>query len=239
MFDLEHAISDWRQALVRSGVKTPEVLDELESHLRDEVDRQDRAESVPEQAFEAAVRQLGETNLLKSEFAKNRGLLAQDQFKQTILTLAGIPNTAPMTTMNTSPSTPEPGWATYLKGAAFAVPALFLWTISAIFIVPKFQQIARDTNFPTLGPSGLWNLTRTTIGLTLFVSEHVLQIAGLVIALLILLEWRSAKWPRYRRLTVGTGAFLLNSLVLISIFVMLLALMVMAPGLMRQAQGNP
>jgi hypothetical protein len=236
MFDLEHAISDWRQTLVSSGVKAPEVLDELESHLRDEVDRQVRAESAPAQAFEAAVRQLGETNVLKSEFAKNRGLIAQDQLKRSILTLAGIPNTAPMTTMNTLPSTPEPGWATYLKGAAFAVPALFLWTISAIFIIPKFQQIARDTNFPTLGPTDLWNITRTTIGLTLFVSEHFLLIAIAVIGLLILLEWRSAKWPRYRRVTVGTGAFVVNSLVLFSIFLLLLALMVMAPGMAHRAQ---
>ncbi|HMJ67213.1 MAG TPA: permease prefix domain 1-containing protein [Candidatus Binatia bacterium] len=236
MFDLEQAIGDWRQALVSSGVKAREVLDELESHLRDEVDRQVRAESVPEQAFEAAVRQLGETDLLKSEFAKNRGLLAQDQLKQMILTLAGIPTSAPITTMNTSPSTPEPGWATYLKGAAFTMPALFLWTLAAIFIVPKFQQIARDTNFPTLGPTGLWNLSHVTIQLTLFVSEHFLLIATAVIGLLILLEWRSAKWPRYRRATVGTGAFLLNSLVLISIFVMLLAVMVMAPAMAHRMQ---
>jgi len=236
MFDLEQAISDWRQALVSSGVKAREVLDELESHLRDEVDRQRRSNPESTMAFEAAVRQLGETNLLKSEFAKNRGLLAQDQLKQMILTLAGIPNPAMATNMNTSQPTFEPRWATYLKGAAFAVPALFLWTISAIFIVPKFQQIARDTNFPTLGPTGLWNLSHATIQLTLFVSEHVMLIAGAVIGLLILLEWRSAKWPRYRRVTVGTGAFVVNSLVLFSIFMMLLALMVMAPAMAHRTQ---
>jgi hypothetical protein len=239
MFNVEQAISEWRQDLA-AAVKSPAALDELESHLREELERQMQSERDPQQAFRAAIRQVGEIDVLKSEFAKNRGLHeVVHQIKQSILTLAGIPNSTLATTMNTSPSIPEPGWATYLKGAAFAVPALFLWTLSAVFIVPKLQQIARDTGLPTSGDPGVWNLTRTTVGLTLFFREHGLLIAGALVAFLILLEWRSKKWPRYRRVTVGTGAFLLNSLVLVSIFIMLLVAMVIAPGLAHPATATP
>jgi hypothetical protein len=48
-------------------------------------------------------------------------------------------------------------------------------------------------------------------------SGHKIGFVGLghmgraIVLLLALLEWRSSKWPRYRRATVGIGTFLLNS----------------------------
>ena len=38
MFDLEQAILEWRRQMTAGGIKAPEVLDELESHLHDDVD---------------------------------------------------------------------------------------------------------------------------------------------------------------------------------------------------------
>jgi len=38
MFNLEQAILDWRRQMAASGIKAPDVLDELESHLRDDVE---------------------------------------------------------------------------------------------------------------------------------------------------------------------------------------------------------
>jgi hypothetical protein len=234
MFDLEQAVHQWRQDFA-VALKSPEAIDELESHLREELQRRIQSGEHPEQAFRAALREIGEIDLLKSEFAKNRGLHeVLHQIKRALLTLAGIPDSTLATNMNTSQSTPEPRWATYFKGAAFVLPALFLWTLSAIFIIPKLQQIAQNVGLPTApGASDIWNLARNTIGLTLFVSEHALSIVGALLALFILLEWRSEKWPRYRRVTVGTGAFLINSLVLVSIFILLLVAIVIAPGLPR------
>jgi hypothetical protein len=54
------------------------------------------------------------------------------------------------------------------------------------------------------------------IGLT----ELRVYILGGIILALSLLEWRSLRWPRYRRATIGLGTFLLNSIILISIFTM-------------------
>ena len=40
MFDLEKAIADWRRLMLALGIKSPVPLEELESHLREEIQRQ-------------------------------------------------------------------------------------------------------------------------------------------------------------------------------------------------------
>src|SRR5262249_49274065 len=70
MFDLEKAIADWRQQIIAAGVKNRDVLNELESHLRDEIEQQTRAGLAPQQAFETAVEHMGRGEALKREFAK-------------------------------------------------------------------------------------------------------------------------------------------------------------------------
>jgi hypothetical protein len=71
MFDLNQAIAEWRNQMSASGIKTSEVLDELESHLRDDVDQQLRAGLNAEQVFGTSVRQIGQAEMLKAEFNKN------------------------------------------------------------------------------------------------------------------------------------------------------------------------
>jgi hypothetical protein len=73
MPDLERKIAGWRQRMAAGGIKTPAVLDELESHLREEMEQQVRAGANPVRAFEAAVRRIGRSDLLKAEFAKIGG----------------------------------------------------------------------------------------------------------------------------------------------------------------------
>ena len=73
MFNLEQSISDWRQQMRSAGVKNPEILDELESHLRDDVARRMEAGESKQRAFESAVQSIGEPSLLKHEFVKLGG----------------------------------------------------------------------------------------------------------------------------------------------------------------------
>ena len=40
MFNLEQSIADWRQQMLAAGIRTPVPLEELEIHLRDEIERQ-------------------------------------------------------------------------------------------------------------------------------------------------------------------------------------------------------
>ena len=78
MFNLETAIKKWRQQMIAGGIKTPEFLDELENHLREDVAQQICAGTEMKEAFENAVRCIGEANALKMEFAKaNRRTLAE------------------------------------------------------------------------------------------------------------------------------------------------------------------
>jgi hypothetical protein len=74
MFDLNQSITEWRKKMIAGGIKTPPVLDELESHLREDVERQVRAGVNEEQAYETAVSRMGKSDLLKAEFAKIAGM---------------------------------------------------------------------------------------------------------------------------------------------------------------------
>ena len=70
MSNLERAIAEWRRQMAASGVKTSESLNELEAHLRDDVEHSIRSGLSAEQAFEVAIRRLGDVGVLRGEFAK-------------------------------------------------------------------------------------------------------------------------------------------------------------------------
>ncbi len=345
MFNLNEKIAEWRRQMLAAGIKTPVPLNELESHLREDVEQQMRSGLAEHQAFAIALQRIGQANALKAEFEKAEDPRKARSRKQKIvfcyaaavfyaligihtfffrhdvsfslaermLGLAAVALTVsllcsvryfyrilpvltnrrvrtgvglacgvlgilytvifmnfilpafdftagqvvvvclsallPMaiggiisfgldeathrrtataghlcTPMNTPPSNIEPGWATYLKAAASLVPAVFLWGISVMFIMPKLKQICGEA-----GGLALPAIIRTMIGLT----EHGIIIAGTIILLLVLLEWRSRKWPRYRRAAVGLGAFLLNSVVLISMFMTVVTAILVAPALLH------
>ncbi|MFZ0827447.1 MAG: hypothetical protein WAO02_08480 [Verrucomicrobiia bacterium] len=71
MFDLEQSIAEWRQRMLATGIRTPVPLEELESHLREELERQKQLGLVDRQAFELATQQIGQARALRSEFEKN------------------------------------------------------------------------------------------------------------------------------------------------------------------------
>jgi hypothetical protein len=73
MFNLEQSISEWRRQMQSIGIKNPEILDELESHLREDLARRVQSGESEEQAFEGAVQGVGQASLLKHEFAKLGG----------------------------------------------------------------------------------------------------------------------------------------------------------------------
>ena len=235
MFNLDETIAQWRRQMLAAGIKSPEALDELESHLRDEVGQQVRSGANAQQAFEIAVEGIGEPDSLKAEFEKVESTRkTREWVKYAILVLAGVPHSRLATTMNTPSPTLEPRWATYLKTVVFLVPALGLWMLSAVFVVPKLQKICLDAGLA--GPGLFWKVTHSNILATLIFKDDGIFIFGAVMVVILLLEWRSSQWPRYRRAAVGVGAFLLNSMVLISLFLMFLTGMVAAPALAHLAR---
>ena len=70
MFNLEQAIADWRQKMLAAGIEAPVPLEELELHLREEVERLMGNGISGEEALALAVKNVGEAHPLKVEFQK-------------------------------------------------------------------------------------------------------------------------------------------------------------------------
>jgi putative ABC transport system permease protein len=70
MFELEKAIINWRKRMAAEPSLEPGQIAELESHLRDKTDDLMARGRAPEQAFNEAVRALGETGVIGSQFFK-------------------------------------------------------------------------------------------------------------------------------------------------------------------------
>jgi uncharacterized integral membrane protein len=70
MFKLDTAITEWRRQMLAAGIKTPVPLEELESHLRDDMEQQMRSGLSAQRAFEAAVQRIGQADSINGEFKK-------------------------------------------------------------------------------------------------------------------------------------------------------------------------
>jgi hypothetical protein len=70
MFNLERAITEWRQQMLAAGIKTPVPLEELENHLHEDIAQQMQSGIAAQSAFELAVQRIGHAGTLKKEFAK-------------------------------------------------------------------------------------------------------------------------------------------------------------------------
>ena len=77
VFDQEMAIEQWRERMRVSGIKCSQTLDELETHLREEIERQMGSGLTEQQALEEALQCLGDAERLTAEFNK------VDHFKPT------------------------------------------------------------------------------------------------------------------------------------------------------------
>ncbi len=86
MFDLEQSIVTWRKQMLAAGIQTPVPLEELESHLREDVERQMRSGSSAQQAFAAAAQRMGPASVLQTEFKKGEKTL----MTRTLIILLGI-----------------------------------------------------------------------------------------------------------------------------------------------------
>lgn len=86
MFNFEQAISEWRTQMLAAGIQTPVPLEELENHLREEIERQLILGLNPCQAFAVAVQQIGQAKVLRTEFKKVERSLMQ----RIVIILVGI-----------------------------------------------------------------------------------------------------------------------------------------------------
>ena len=76
MFNLEEKISEWRQQMLAAGIQSPVPLEELEIHLREDVEQRMRSGASAQESFAIAVLKIGQANTLTDEFKKTGGLFA-------------------------------------------------------------------------------------------------------------------------------------------------------------------
>jgi hypothetical protein len=228
MFELEQAISDWRREMYSRGIKSSQILDELENHLREDLEEQVRSGVEIEEAFDSARTRLGQTSAIQNEFRKVKYTEVLLLLKNRMLTLLGMPNYNLVTNMNTSTElcNVEPRWATYIKAGTFLAPSLILWTFSCVFLMPKLKEICANAGYR------LPNVLQAT----LFVTSHGAVIAAGIVISIILLEWRSAAWRKYRRASLGTGVFVINAAILLVITLMVFSALVAAPAMAHAAR---
>ena len=86
MFNLEQSIAEWRQQMLAAGIKTPVPLEELESHLREDITQQIQSGLSAQQAFGIAMGRIGQAPELKMEFKK----IGTPMEIQKIIKLAGV-----------------------------------------------------------------------------------------------------------------------------------------------------
>ena len=71
MFNLEQSIAEWRRQMLAAGIKTPAPLEELEIHLREEIERQMKSGLNGQRALEISAKKIGQPQALKCEFKKS------------------------------------------------------------------------------------------------------------------------------------------------------------------------
>jgi cation transport ATPase len=70
MFYLEQAILEWRRQMLAAGIKTPVPLEELDSHLREEIEQQMKSGLSEQEIFDSAVQKIGQAHMIQNEFKK-------------------------------------------------------------------------------------------------------------------------------------------------------------------------
>ena len=82
MFDLEKSIADWRKQMLAAGLQTPVPLEELEIHLREEIERQKKFGRSETEAFETAVQNIGRAQAVQNEFGKVKAADEERRWKE-------------------------------------------------------------------------------------------------------------------------------------------------------------
>jgi uncharacterized membrane protein len=133
MLNLEQAIAEWRRQMLAAGIKTPVPLEELEIHLREDIERQMESGLAEQKAFEISVPQIGQPQALSHEFKKSE----RPFMKPTAKIIIGIVGLCAGAALQI------PGGLQLRDELMMAHGKLGLWLLSWLVIVGSLQQIIR------------------------------------------------------------------------------------------------
>jgi len=168
MFNLEQSIEEWRAQMFAAGVKTPVPLEELEIHLRDEVEQHVKSGLAVQRAFEISVPHVGSPELLNNEFKKCEKPLMKQPLKIGLV-VAGIFAGAALTV---------PGDIQLRDELVVANGRLGLYLLGWVLIVWSLQQGLRQAILPKGSKVKFENL-KMTMG-----KQPVKTGAGIVVLLI-------------------------------------------------------
>jgi hypothetical protein len=175
MFDLEQNIEQWRRMLTNVLGGQAEVIDELESHLREEMQRLVSAGQNPEQAWEAALTRLGGPQQLAVEFGKLSPPVAACWLPARLVVLAPVVIAVGLAWLLMSGLlggriglllASHVFTVTLGYTATFAVGALAAWSV-LIRLVSGWDARRAEAFKATVGKLSAWGLALTAMGVAL------------------------------------------------------------------------
>src|SRR4030042_1430469 len=143
MFDLNKAISSWRMNLSERQTCAKSDIDEMETHLREEIDSLTASKLSEQEAFLVATHRLGDTDSLAAEFAKvNTSILWRNRL---FWMLAGLLSyfVAKYITGITSTGFVVLAWFAGVRGHSLGVVDLVSQIVFFLAVIFAFYQIIR------------------------------------------------------------------------------------------------
>jgi hypothetical protein len=143
MFNLEQSIVGWRQQMLAAGIQTPVPLEELEIHLRDEIEQQMKSGLSERESFDSAARKIGQARVLKSEFNK-AGVPVEMRFVQlTGMACAAVAGLLSLWTVLVILTVHEVNLAGRVFGLTAVAAVLFSWRHGHRFLPAISSRLLR------------------------------------------------------------------------------------------------
>ena len=143
MFDLNNAINSWRMSLSEKQTCAKSDIDEMEAHLREEIDSLTASKLSEQEAFLVATHRLGDTDSLAAEFAKaNTSILWRNRL---FWMLAGILSyfVAKYITGIASTGIVVLAWFAGIRGHSLGVIDVISTVVFFLAVIFVFYQIVR------------------------------------------------------------------------------------------------
>jgi len=128
-----------------------------------------------------------------------------------------------MTYKVTTENCVQKAWPTYLKAFSFLLPPFVVFSVAAIFVIPKIKQMCADVGYDPHAIFGPMD----------FVMSQLWILAGVTLALLFLLEKCAPLWRRHRGAFIALLVFFLNSAVLVELVCILFVAAIVGPQMNR------
>jgi hypothetical protein len=117
----------------------------------------------------------------------------------------------------------QKAWPTYLKAFSFLLPPFVVFSVAAIFVIPKIKQMCADVGYDP----------RAIFGPMDFVIDQRWLFIGAIVALLFVLEKCVPLWRRHRSALIALLVFFLNSAVLVELVCILFVAAIVGPQMNR------